>query len=64
MEVMWFYLDECTGFLDQLPKDTMDEMSTGMYGEFARFPNFLTFGQNRHKKSIEISLTMRLVHFI
>jgi hypothetical protein len=63
-EVLWVLLHDSANFRNLLPADTKAELDRGDKGEFYRFPNFLTFGQQRGKARIEISLTPRQVNLL
>lgn len=58
VEVLWVYLDESRVFRDHLPEDTRHELDRMASGDFARFPNYRTFGNNK-SVSIDISLTRK-----
>lgn len=62
VDILWIYLDDSKLFRSSLPDDTMQELDTGR-GEFARFPNFKTFGNNK-SLSFDISLTEKQINLL
>ncbi|KAH9262108.1 hypothetical protein BASA82_000836 [Batrachochytrium salamandrivorans] len=58
VDILWVYLDESRVFWEHLPEDTRREIDRMGSGDFARFPNYRTFGNNK-SVSIDISLTRK-----
>jgi len=64
VDILWCYLEDSAQFRGQLPKDVRKELARGDRGEFYRFPNYLTFGQQSGKIQVEIALSRRQINLL
>jgi len=64
VDILWCYLEDSAQFRELVPKDVQRELARGDRGEFYRFPNYLTFGQQSGKIQVEIALSRRQINLL